>query len=130
VFIQTNLSLQISEIEKELKVIDELSRISQIKSISNEIKQANRKSHSCQSQNATKPVGKSMKINNNLVIKGNITSGNILAEEISISDNVNIAKALSSNQIITGKVFSQTTILNEIRSPTVNIDLIIGSYHN
>lgn len=118
-FINTNVCIQINEIEKELKVIDELSRISQIKSISNEIKeQAHRKSSSCQ-ENVQKKFGKSMKINTDIVIKGDLTSATILAEEISISNNVNIAKTLSSNQILTTKVASQTTIINELRSPTV-----------
>jgi hypothetical protein len=118
-FINTNICIQITEIEKDLKVIDELSRISQIKSISNEIKeQAHRKSGSC--QEATKQMfGKSMKINTDIVIKGDLTSASVLTEEISISNSVNIAKTLSSNQILTNKVVSQTTIINEIRSPTV-----------
>jgi hypothetical protein len=120
VFIDKNLSIQINEIENDLKVIDELSRISQIKSISNEIKgKANRKTDSCQSQNITKSVGKSMKINNNLLIKGNITSGNVLAEKIKIIDNLSVKRTFSSNEIVTNMVASQTIILNELKSPTV-----------
>jgi hypothetical protein len=119
IFINTNLCIQITEIEKDLKVIDELSRISQIKSISNEIKdQAHRKSGSCQKE-GTKVFGKSMNINTDIVIKGDLTCASVLTEEISISNNVNIAKTLSSNEILTKKVMSQTTILNELRSPTV-----------
>lgn len=122
VFIKSNSSIQINDIEKELKVIDELSRISQIKSISNEIKeQAHRKGPKCPDQKVSKSMGKSMKINSNLVVKGNITSGNILAEQITINNNVNIAKTLSSNEILTTKVNSQTTIINELRSSTVII---------
>ena len=120
VFIDKNLSIQINEIENDLKVIDELSRISQIKSISNEIKgKANRKTDSCQSQNKTKSAGKSMKINNNLLIKGNITSGNVLAEQIKIIDNLYVKRTFSSNEIMTNMVASQTIILNELKSPTV-----------
>ena len=125
VVINKNLSIQITEIENELKVIDELSRISQIKSISNEIKgQAYRKSATCQTQNTTKPVGKSMKINNNLIIKGNITSGNVLVDQITITDNLYVTKTLSSNEIITNKVSSQTIIINELKSTTVFIKLM------
>ena len=128
VFINKSLSLQINEIEQDLKVMDELSRIAQIKSISNEIKdKANRKS--CQASNHTNPSGKSMKIKSNLHIKGNITSGNILVEQINITNNVFISKTASSNEILANKVSSQTIIVNELRSPTVFLYIYIGCFN-
>ena len=129
VLINKSLSLQINEIEKDLKVMDELSRIAQIKSISNEIKdKASRKN--CQETNQTKSIGKSMKIKSDLFIKGNITCGNILVEEITITKNVIISKTTSSNQINANKVSSQTIIVNELRSPTVFIFFYKGCFNN
>ena len=129
VLINKSLSLQINEIEKDLKVMDELSRIAQIKSISNEIKdKASRKN--CQETNQTKSIGKSMKIKSDLFIKGNITCGNILVEEITITKNVIISKTTSSNQINANKVSSQTIIVNELRSPTVFNFFYKGCFNN
>ena len=91
----------------------------EVNKLSQESKDVHKKSHRKNKQ-IDVSNDKSMKINNNLHIKGNITSSKIKTKNINITGQAIIAKTLTTIEIESDKLGAQTIYANEISSPNVS----------
>jgi len=115
-----------AELEKNLILIDNLSKISQIKRIENEIEA---KAKIATSRNGdisgvcdTKlKLANDMKINTDMLIKGEVSTFNIFIDQMLARDNTEIKHILTSEKISSNTIESQSVIVENISSPTVSI---------
>lgn len=131
------INKEIEQIEKELNLIEQLSKIEQIKSIDHEIKNANdakRINDSDSDHNASTTstkVNKKMSINSDLHVLGVLKAARITAETCKITGNTHIGRVLKANAISTEKLIVQTLVTERIISPTgvitIQGDLIINN---
>jgi len=118
-----------AELESNLNLIENLSKISQIKSIENEIKAKTRQvNDSSNSNNSSNQAGicdtkieitSDMTVNTDMLIKGQVSAFNIYSKTIQASNEANIKHSLSSDKISSEVITSQSTIVENLSSPTV-----------
>ena len=108
----------ISNVIKEESLVEKLSKISQIKSISNEIC-LKQKEKSKTNKTPKIKSNKTMKIKSDVFVRGNVSCGNLLTNYLNITNTSNFDKKTTTSLLITNKITSQTTIVNEITSKSV-----------
>ena len=72
-----------------------------------------------QRKSETRQEKSEMKINNNLQVRGNITSSKITTKNINITGQAIVAKTSTAQEIAADKIGVQQIYVNEIRSPNV-----------
>lgn len=122
-----------NELEKQIILLEQVSKIEEVKSITKELECAQRKSdvNSSKKQDSPKKPHKEMKINSNVHVTGSITANKFYSEEAKVTGNAHIGKTLKSSDIISDKITAQTLVTDRIISPTgvltIEGDLIINN---
>jgi hypothetical protein len=123
------------ELEQEVKLIEQESKISEIKFVSKEIEKqvAKRKSSSDEQESSTvdDKHAKHMRINSNFKVTGGITANRFFAETAELTGNTRIGHKLQSNTINTDKLVAQTIVVEKLLSSTgvitIEADVIINN---
>jgi len=115
-----------SNLEKNLLFIEQISKISQIKSIENEIR-ANLKARTIEAATAKEDIknngnpnkqAKQIKFSTDVTVNGDVSAHNIDTNELKVKDSTTIQKELKVNKIITNELTATTIITDTISSPT------------
>ena len=114
-----------AELEGQLNLIENLSKISQIKRFENEMIEKSRIASNsktslgagiCETQLI---MTNDMKINSNMHVKGPVRTVNIYAEDVYANGKTDVKHTVTSDKIVSEKIESQSTLVDNISSPTV-----------